>query len=345
MARSTVAQRVQIGLEATPGTVVPANKSLGSLSFALSPSVETNEFRPKGMKYPTIVNANKEWAEGDLDGTPTYEEVVYPLSSVFSEATVAEVMDGATATGAYQWQFSPKSQGADDPQTFTVQTGDAVQCEQTAHVLVTDFNLDFSRDENALGGTAIGTRLDKDATLTASPDPVSDDLTPIQPGQVCIYMADTQAELSVGGVSDSTKRFGTVLHANPSIGGRFNPVWYLNCTLDSFATFVEAPEPTFEVDFLTEANDAGMAFLDQFRAGQTKFLRIEATGPVIYEGATTAEDVRMLFRWDFAVKVNEPGDMSDEDGVYAINPTLTVVHDPEWDRATQVTVINTVEAL
>lgn len=343
MARSTVAQRVQIGLEATPGTSVPSDKTLGSLSFALSPSVETNEFRPKGMKYPTIVNANKEWAEGDLEGTPTYEEVIYALSGVFTEASVGEVMDGATPTGAYQWLFSPNSEGADTPQTFTVQTGDADQCETTAHVLVTDFNIDFSRDENALGGTAIGTRLDKDTSLTSGPTPVSDDLTPIQPGQVCIYMADSHDDLeSSPGVSDAAKRFGTVLHANPSVGGRFNPVWYLNCTLPSFATFVEAPEPDFEVDFLTEANAAGMEFLDQFRAGSTKFLRIEAQGPVIYDDTVP---VRNLFRWDFAVKVNEPGDMSDEDGVYAINPTLTVVHDPEWGRATQVTVINTVAAL
>lgn len=351
MARSTVAQRVQIGLEATPGTAVPANKSLGSLAFALSPSVETNTFRPKGMKYPTIVNPNKEWAEGDLEGTPTYDEVVYPLSSVFTSAVVTQIMDGATATDAYRWVFSPASQGADNPRTFTVQSGDAAQAEQVAHVLVTDFNLDFSRDESAMGGSAIGQRLDKDATLTAGATPVVPDLVPIQPGQVCVYLADTHDALdsvATPGTSDPANRQGNLLHANPSVGGRYNPVWYLNCSLESFATFVETPEPDFAVDYLVEADDNGMAFLDQFRAGQTKFLRIEAEGPVI---ASTADfpgltaDVRYLLRWDFAVKVDEPGDMSDEDGVYAINPTLTVVHDATWGKATEVTVVNKVAAL
>ena len=349
MARSTVAQRVQIGLEAMPGTVVPANKSLGSLGFELSPSVESNTFRPTGMKYPTIVNPNREWAEGDLTGTPTYDEVVYPLSSIMDAATVTQIMDGATPTDAYRWVFSPASQGADDPQTFTVQRGDTTQAEQMAHVLVTDFNLDFSRDESALGGTAIAQRIDKDATLTGGATPVVADLVPIQPGEVCIYLADTHAALDAGdGTSDPANRQGKVLHANPSMGGRFNPVWYLNCVLDSFATFVETPEPDFGVDYLVEADENGMAFLDQFRAGQTKFLRIEAEGPVIASTADfpgLTEDVRYLFRWDFAVKVEEPGDLSDEDGVYAINPTLTVVHDATWGKATEVTVVNTVAAL
>lgn len=348
MSRSTVAQRVQIGLEATPGTVVPANKVLGSLGFDLSPSVDTNTFRPQGMKYPTIVNANKEWAEGDLTGTPTYDEVVYALSSVFGAAAVTQIMDGATPTQAYRWVFSPASQGADDPQTYTFQRGDGTQAEQIAHVLVTDFNLDFSRDESAMGGSAIGQRLDKDATLTAGATPVVPDLVPIQPGEVCIYLADTHAALEVGGASDPAKRQGNVLHANPSIGGRFNPVWYLNCVLDSFGSFVEAPEPDFAVDYLVEADSNGMAFLDQFRAGQTKFLRIEAKGPIVaavadFPGLTA--DVHYTLQWDFAVKVNEPGDLSDEDGVYAINPTLTVVHDPTWGHASQVTVINKVAAL
>lgn len=338
MARSTAAQGVQVGVEATPGTAVPANRSLGSVGFALSPSVESSVFRPRGTKYPTVVTPNQEWAEGDVTGQPTYEEVVVPLSSVFTKAVVSEVMDGGNPTGAYDWVFEPASSAADNPATFTVESGDATQAERTAHVLVTDFGLEISRSEITQDGSAIGQRLEGGIVLTPAPTPYSDTLTPITPGSVCIYVADTYAGLD----DAATARQGTVLNANPSVGGRFNPVWYLNCVLDSFASFAEAPEPDFSLDYVVEANDNGMAWLDRFRTGQTQFVRIESQGPQIYDGATP---VNMLFQWDFAVKVSEPGELGDEDGIYALHPTLQVVHDPGWGRATRVHVINTVASL
>ena len=69
---------------------------------------------------------------------------------------------------------------------------------------------------------------------------------------------------------------------------------------------------------------------------------MEATGPRIYDGTT---DQFYRLAWDFAVKTLEPGEKSDEDGVYAIQPTLQVVHDPTWGKASQVVVVNTVAAL
>ena len=341
MARSTAAQGVQIGRETAAGTPVPANKRLGSLGVMLSSQVESDAFRPKGVKYPTVVTANKEWAGGDLEGTPTYDELVYPLSGVFTAATVSAVMDGDTETGAFEWLFSPASTGADAPVTFTLEAGDDTQAERMAHGLVTDFDLDISRSEISLGGSMIGQRLEQGVTLTANPDAVAEDLVPILPGQVCIYVADDRAGLE----DRATSRQGTALSVHPQIGGRFEPVWYLNCVLDSFATFVEAPEPDFTLDYLVEANANGMAWLDRFRTGQTQYVRIEATGPVIHAGADATTDVRYLLQWDFAVKVLEPGEKSDEDGVYAIAPSLQVVHDPSWGRATQVRVVNTVPAL
>jgi len=338
--RSTVNQTVQVGLETTPGVAVPANRRLGSLSLALSPASENSVFRPKGTKYPTVVAANQEWAEGDVEGQPTYDEIVVPLSSVFTQAVVAEVMDGATATGAFQWTFSPNSTGADTPRTFTVEEGDAATAERVNHVLITEFGLEISRSEISMSGSAIGQRAEAGVTMTANPTAYADELVPILPGQVSLFVAEDPADL---GTEDS--RQATVLSANPSIGGRFNPVWYLNALKPSFSSYVEAPEPDFTMEYMVEADDAGMAWVDRFRNGRTMFVRIAAEGPVIYEGATADDDVRYALAWDFAVKVSEPGEKSDEDGVYAIQPTLQVVHDAAWGRATQITVTNTVAAL
>lgn len=335
MARSTVAQRVQIARESERGTIVPANRSLSALSIALSPTVESSAFRPRGVKYPTVVSPNKEHAEGDVEGTPTYDEVVIPLSSVFTAATVTAEMDGAEPSGAYRWVFEPASEGADDPVTFTLEQGDDTVAQRAGHLLFTDFGMEFTRDEVTLSGTVIAQLLNSDGvTMTPAATPLAADAVPVLPGQVCLYVADTPA-----GLDDPASRIETAMALSVEVGGRFNPVWYLNCTHDSFATIVEAPEPDYTADLTVEANAEGMAWAGLFRTSQTKFLRVEATGPVI-SGA-----VRYLLQWDLAVKVLEPGEQSDEDGLYALAPSLQVVHDPTWGRASRVTVVNTVAAL
>lgn len=345
MARSTVAQRQQIGVEATPGTTVPANKRLNSLGFDLSSSVDAAVQAARGTKYPSVVSANKEWAEGDLVGTPTYDEIVYALSSVFTTASVAQVMDGATPTGVYEWTFSPNTSGADTPKTFTVEEGmaaaggDPAIAERVSHVLLTDFGLEISRSEASLSGSAIGQRMTTGVVLTENPTDVAPDLVPILPGSVSIHIGPNRTDVQAQ--TAGTKQ-GKALSIAPTIGGRFNPVWYLDAALTSFGAFVEAPEPEFTIDYMVEADANGLAWLSRFRTGETQFVRIVAEGPNVYTGATSAG---YRLTWDMAVKTLEPGEKSDEDGVYAIGPTLQVVHDPAWGKATEIKVRNKVAAL
>jgi len=334
MARSTVAQVVQIGVETAPGTLTPADKTLGSLSIALSPSVESQAFRPKGNKYATVVAANKEWAEGKLEGQPTYDEIVYPLSGVLTQAIVTPV---AAAVGAYSWEFSPASASADNPATFTLEQGDATLAERATHLLFTDLDVEFSRSEVKISGTALAKALERAIVLTPGAEPVATSLVPILPGQVCLYASAVQADLGL-----EASHIDTGLSVKPSIGGRYNPVWFLNCQEDSFTTFVETPEPDYGVELTLEADGTGVAWADLFRTGATRFLRIEAKGPEIVPG-TPASAYRLT--WDLAVKVLEPGEYSDEDGLYAIAPKLQVVHDATWGRASRITVVNTLAAL
>lgn len=345
MARSTATQRTQIGKEVTPGTAVAATKVLGSMGIALNPAVESEPFRPKGNKFPTLVMANKEWVALEVEGTATYDEVIYPLASVLGQPVVTQIMDSATPTGAYRWTFSPNSTGIDTPQTYTLEEGDSTYADKAAYGLFTDFDLEFTRDSVDLGAEGIAQRLTDAVVLTAGATAVSTDLQPILPGQVCLYVADTAAALeSSPGVTDTAKRLGNALAIHPTIGGRFDPVWYLNCVANSFSGHIETAEPDATLDFTVEANALGMGWLTKYRSGQTQFIRIEATGGSIYN-AGVALNTNYRLRWDFAVKVLEPGEKSDEDGVYAIQPSLQVVHDPTWGRAMKVEVINKISAL
>lgn len=336
--RSTVAQRTQVGLEGTPGTPVAALKVLQSLTVELSPQVESTAFRPRGSKYPTVVAANKEWAEGDLDGTPTYDEVIYPLASVFGKpANPTIIMDGATPTDARMWTFETHSAAPDVPATFTIEQGDETLAERATFATFTDFGLDFTRDEVGVSGSVIASALERGLALTVGATAVAVDLIPILPGQVCVYVSDDPDTLG-----DPITHLPTVIEVNPEVGGKFGPAWFLNCLVNGFSSIVEQPEPDFTVDLTVEANADGMDWAALFRTGATRFLRVEATGPQIADGIAASA---YRFTWDLAVKVLEPGEYSDEDGVYAVAPSLQVVHDAGWGKASHIEVVNTVASL
>lgn len=343
--RSSVAQVSQIGVETTPGTPVAATRRLGSLNITPTIVTEAETQRPEGMKFATTQVLNREWSTADVSGQPTYEEVIIPLSGAVDAATVSQVMDDATPTGAYEWVFSPDSVAADAPKVFTLEHGQAgVGVEKFAHLLFTGFGLNISRSAVELTGSAFGHPAVKGTSMTPGLD-IPTELNPIAPGQVCIYMATTHADLEDGGDSDPDKRLTRVISFNPSIEDRFTPAWFINCVLPSFTTWVENADGVQGAMELTAAADTvGMGLLDTIRNGDTIHVRVEAKGPVIYNAGDQL-DLRHLFQWDMALKVENVSTQSDEDGVYAIPWTLTPVHDPVWGKAMSIKVRNTVAAL
>lgn len=332
--RSTSAQSTQIGREVTPGTAVPATRRLASLTVAPSVTVEVGEFRPQGSKFLMLAPLGKEWAEADVSGSPTYEEVVYPLCGAVGAPTSTQVMDGATPTGAYEHTFTPSTFSADAPPTFTLESGQAgVQAERYTHLLFTEFGMEMSREEISVSGSAFARRAETGFTPTAGLQ-VPTTLTPILPTQVTVSMASTAAGL--GAAAALTR----VVSVSPSISDRYNPAWFLNAVEQSFTTWSENPDgATTEVGLTLEADAVGMGLLNTLRAGDTTFLRVEAKGPVLYN-AGTKPNLPYLFQWDMALKVTGVDTMSDEDGIYAIPWTLSMVHDATWGKAMQVMVRN-----
>ena len=334
MTRASGTQVTQTGRETTPGTQHAATRKMSSMGITPKPEADVSTFRPQGMKYPTVTAANMEWASAKVDGQPTYDEIIIPLSSVLT-APVTTLL----ATGAYKHVFSPLSEGADSPYSFTVEKGDptgTLNAEVMVFCRWTGLDLEISRKEIKQGGEIIGRKMLRDQTMTAALTAAAN-LVPVLPRHFSVYVADVFADL--GGITGTGVKLGEMISAKYGLKGRFNPAWFLDAAQDSYTGLVESTEPEATVEMLTEANAAGSDWLDLLSSGATKFLRIEAVGPVI-TGAHT-----YLLRIDMAVKVTDPGDYSDEDGIYAIGPTVSIVHDGTWGHAQQVTVQNTVSAV
>ncbi len=322
--RASIFQTVQIGVETTYGTGVAANRKLTGLSIEPSPRVDIESFRAAGMKFATVAALNKEWSEGTLSGPITYTEMVYLLNSLMKSVTTP------TGAGAAKtWAFDVDSDSADTVKSFTVEHGSAERAHSFAGALVTGLELEFTRDGCELTGTVLGKALTDGITMTGSPTEVA--LVPVMAPQVTVKTATTQAGLT------AASALSRVLSCSWALTDRYAPVWVLNASNDFPAT-VET-EPTLECKIKLEADSAGMAYLTNLRAASSVFLRIGATGAAISGGGNYTMTI------DAACKVTDITPFEDADGVFAVEYTLTGIHDATWGKATSITLINEMTAL
>ena len=132
------------------------------------------------------------------------------------------------------------------------------------------------------------------------------DLVPVVPGHWNIYMADTQAALSGSQLDKSVGIVATGI----SVTDRYNAFFTLDRGAAGTFTDVSEMDPKFMANFTVAANSQGMALMNTIRAGATKWLRLEAVGPVI--GATA--DFHKII-WEGTVKVADTSDFGNDDGM------------------------------
>jgi hypothetical protein len=325
--RSSLSQGVQVGVETVIGTNVAADKKLAAISIEPAVNVDMQTFRPMGAKYATVITPGKELCEADISGSGTYTELLY----LFSSCLVAPGAPTTVDTSGKQWDFGPSAIAEDTVKSLTVEQGSPVRAQKFNYGLVSEVEIDFSRDAVEISGSMIGQRLSDGITMTVGPTGITQ--LPMLPTDIDVYMDTTSAGLG-------TTKLVRVLNANWHLSDRFGPIWTLNSALQSFAAHVET-EPTAEVTLLQEADAEGMGALAQMRGGTTKFCRIKGTSPTL-AGNTTAFYSMTL---DQAVKVSDVGDFSDEDGVYALEWTFGMVYDVTWGKAFTAQLVNKIATL
>lgn len=335
MTRSTVFQTVRVGVEATAGTLVTATANiieLTALSIEPRPNTETYRFTPHGQKYDTLVALGKDWTTANVTGAATYTELVYPLSSALDTATVST--GTATGTGSgnyYTWVFEPDKDAADAPKTFSVYTGDGTIAERFTYGILNDFGVTFTRDSVELEGAMLGQLYTTGATLPAAGGG-SISLLPVLPTQVDVYL-----DTAVGNLGNT--KLTNVIRAEWRLTGRYGTFWTINSANSSWASIVEL-KPTLELKLQMEANSTAMGYMSLLRAGTARWLRIKGTGTEI--GST---NVNHSLTIDTKVQFVEASDLSDSDGVMAIEYTFTGVPESTWAGPTKWTLINGIDAL
>lgn len=322
--RSTLTELCQIGIETVLGTAVAATKTLQAASIKLDLEVDTDEFQPRGFKYPTIVTPTKDWTGGSLDGRLTYDEFLYLLALGVATPTVV------TAAGVSTWTCAPSTSAPDTMKSATVENGSSVRAHRAPGLQLSDLSYSIDRDSGlSIAGTPMGMQLQDGVTLSAGA--TASNPTPILIGQVSVFMDTTSAGLG-------TTKLLRLHDLEWKLSSRQGPVWTLDAAQTSYAAPVET-DPTCELMLTLEANSEGMGPLALLRAGSTRFIRVEAIGATISGGST------YRFRHDMAVKVKDPGSFGDTDGLVAMPWTFDVVHDAGWTKAQVFELVNAMPAL
>jgi hypothetical protein len=334
--RSSVSQIIQIAPEATPGTPLPATKRLQSMMITPSPKMTVQQFRPSGYKYDALAVLGKEWVEASVEGDATYDELIYPLSSILTTTTPTEG-GGDSPDGSYSWNFLPATYTPDVPKTYTIEHGSSVRADRFSFGVFTEFGLEFDRESVKISGSLLGQQLDDGITLTADTDVVP--LVPVIPSTLNVY-ADSTATASEG---ETPTQLTRVLSVKWTIGNRFGPIWVLDSTYDSYAGIIELV-PTLTLDVSMEADAAGMAFLTTVRASATTFVRVEATGPQIGAGPGTYS-----FLLYMPMKIVNTGGFKDDAGLYTIDWQAVGVYDATFNDgaggALELTIVNATATL
>lgn len=324
---ATVRQTVQVGVESTAGSAVAANKKWQVYTVTPAIQAEVSTFRPSGGKFITSGALGKESIEARIEGPLDYEHIVYLLSSVMSYTAPSQ--QGTTT--AYQWTHTIAQAAEDTVKTYTVEIGDSSRAGKFTYGLVREMTITLSREEATVAATMVGQAWQDGITMTSSPTAIP--VKRVLPTQVDVFLDTTSSGI---GTTKLTRAF----RAELTLGERYGLVWPLNSAVNGFAAHVETPiEATLALR--VAADGSGMVPLTYLRSGDPLYVRIKATGPTIQSIYTYS------FQIDMAGIVSEVGAFEDEDGVYAIEWTLTTAYDSAWSGGTavQVTVVNTRNAL
>lgn len=321
--RASVTQGVQLGVEAVPGDGAAADLVVNSFTIEPGIKVDMQKFRPTGQKVESIIVPGKEWVQCKLTGVGSYTEMQYLLAGVLGpNSTPNPAADGA----AELWKYKLNARATDDVQTYSFEQGDASRAHKFGYGLMQELDLTFSRDAVEIGGQLVAQQLQDDVTMTADPTSLSE--VPMLAKEVDVFLDTTHGGLGATKLSRAFK-------ATFKMGSKANPVWTLNSAEDSFASHVETA-PAVTLQLLMEADDEGMAQLPKMRAGDTLFVRVQATSDTLAGGVGKPYQ----FTLDGAFKIADVDDFSDEDGVYAIQWTLGTVYDAASGLALEATLRN-----
>lgn len=339
---ATVNRVSQVAAESVPGELTTPTHKLALLSITdLQQEWEVQEHRVQGEFFPSAQTLNRFWMTASVEGGVSFNDLQYPLSSVFGRAEATPVAgDGETATGSYERLFEIARNPA-DVQSYSVYQGagfgDEGELEEgeanlgvdvASNALFNAFTISSNRaGDMTVGGELVGAYEPFFGTLDDSGvDQI--EAVPATPVMVNIYLDEDFEGIGQTKVTDN-------FEVECSISDRFAQRWVHNRSLQSFAAHLPS-QPTGEMTAtFSKLSGGGLSPLVKgIQQGRLMFIRVEIVGPEIGGG------VNYTFEWDMAVQISDSPDPSDEDGNYVASVSMSAINSGAMGGAMRARLVN-----
>jgi len=161
MPREAPLQKSIVGKETTPGTPVTPTILLKAMRLNLEPDETSEEIVAQGDLVPFQQTQIADWAQGQVSGYPTYDEIGLALASVIGKPVTSTV-----SAGVYRHEFIFDPRGQADPQVYTNEYGDATVAERFSYAVIAALGISAARTQApTMSGQAFARRMEL-ATLT-----------------------------------------------------------------------------------------------------------------------------------------------------------------------------------
>lgn len=261
-------QRIQVGLETTPGTAVATAKLLTGI---LGQIEDTSAFALVNIDYQTgLLTGNNsgspvfmnDYAAVALDGDFTFENAAYLLNAGWQ---AVPGLTAATAGSGMYFDFGSPTTAANTIKTMTIQTGDNTEQIKGNYGFVTDFSLKGTANETVKysgnvmlrAASAVTTGFDA-ATAIAG--------TPMQANLFKLYIDAASATAGTTQISATLREFSL----NVTNG------YHAKQFMDGTASYTSHGQdrPAASLDVVLELNAQANLIRQDFKARNMKRLRL-----------------------------------------------------------------------
>lgn len=330
---ATLSRRLQLGVETTEGTVVPAIRRFPNMRITPSPQMNFQTYNSTGSKFLSSVVPGSEWTEGDYEGPVSFGEIVYPFSSLLNY--VAPV----TVAGVSTWTFTPNLNTTDTTKSFTMEIGNSAQADQVAGMFFNGITLTFSPDEASMKGSVMGYRLNPVASITSAGVTDVENFV-ANATRTQLYYASTFAGLSSGTLV--TRAFNAELN----IDGKYGTYRAMNAATTGYSGRQEkVPDATLTLTLGAEYS--GTDFIEPItladaRAGAINYLRLKTDTTYNIGASSTAYSLTI----DMACRVTAAYSLDSQDDVLKnVTWELSLAEDATSSKALSAVVTNATTAL
>lgn len=329
--RSAVGVINQIGIETTPGTLVPANRYLPTLNFNITEDLGAKSFRGSGSRVNTTMVQHKPMAKGNFEGVLDYNSSNYIFAGLFNNPVAEPLGEG---TPAYRRVFTAGVRTADTGRkTFSLEDGDQTACDKYSFLQLLGFSLQSGEDDFKISGDFVARYPTLNSTLTASPTAIAE--RPVERGDVTVYISDTPGFNDIAEITEARNE-------SIELGSKFQEVWFHNRALKSFADIVEIPyAPKFSVEAGYNAQMRSVAA--EIRSNPWKYFIWNAAGKLL--ALDGGDEIYELIQFEMAVKFDSPEKMRNSGEIFAYKLNTEMQADPVAQTHLRITTISSLATL